>query len=97
GLTGLAALVAAARLVICGDTGAAHLATGYGTRSVVLFGPVPPRRWGPPSGRPQHRVLYRGGDLSTITVEEVLAAARDVATSPVRRRAAAPATATATG
>jgi hypothetical protein len=40
----LAALVAHARLVICGDTGVAHLATAYGNRSVLLFGPMPPER-----------------------------------------------------
>ncbi|MFC0005394.1 glycosyltransferase family 9 protein [Micromonospora siamensis] len=56
----LAALVARARLVVSGDTGVAHLATGYGTASVVLFGPVPPDRWGPPPGRSRHRVLTAG-------------------------------------
>ncbi|WDZ82217.1 glycosyltransferase family 9 protein [Micromonospora cathayae] len=60
GLTELAALVAHARLVVSGDTGVAHLATGYGTPSVVLFGPVPPARWGPPADRPRHRVLWAG-------------------------------------
>ncbi|BCL16833.1 glycosyltransferase family 9 protein [Micromonospora sagamiensis] len=60
GLTDLAALVAHARLVVSGDTGVAHLATGYGTPSVVLFGPVPPTRWGPPPDRPRHRVLWAG-------------------------------------
>ena len=58
GLEELAALVAAARVVVSGDTGIAHLATGYQTPSVVLFGPVPPGLWGPPH-RPQHRVLWR--------------------------------------
>ncbi|SCF27298.1 ADP-heptose:LPS heptosyltransferase [Micromonospora viridifaciens] len=53
----LAALVADARLVVSGDTGVAHLATGYGTTSVVLFGPVPAAHWGPPADRPRHRVL----------------------------------------
>lgn len=57
-LAGLAALVAGARLVISADTGVAHLATAYGTPSVVLFGPVPPARWGPPPDRPRHRVLW---------------------------------------
>ncbi|MFG2057414.1 glycosyltransferase family 9 protein [Micromonospora sp. NPDC048930] len=57
GLAELAALVADARLVVSGDTGVAHLATGYGTASVVLFGPVPAARWGPPPDRPRHRVL----------------------------------------
>jgi ADP-heptose:LPS heptosyltransferase len=54
----LAALVATARLVVCGDTGVGHLATAYGTPSVLLFGPVPPDEWGPPAGRRQHAVLW---------------------------------------
>ncbi|MET8141809.1 glycosyltransferase family 9 protein [Sphaerisporangium sp. NPDC005288] len=55
----LAALVASARLVVCGDTGVAHLATAYATPSVVLFGPTPPRLWGPPEGGP-HIPLWAG-------------------------------------
>jgi ADP-heptose:LPS heptosyltransferase len=60
GLSELAALVAHARLLISGDTGIAHLATAYGTRSVVLFGPMSPARWGAPPGRPQHRAIWHG-------------------------------------
>ncbi|ADG89338.1 glycosyl transferase [Thermobispora bispora] len=86
GLPELAALIAHARLVICGDTGVAHLATAYATPSVVLFGPVSPDRWGPPPGGP-HIALWAGipGDphadrpsdgLLRIGVPEVLAAAR---------------------
>ena len=56
----LAALVAAAGRVVCGDTGVAHLATALGTPSVVLFGPTSPARWGPPADRPSHRVLWAG-------------------------------------
>ena len=59
-LVDLAAVVAAAGRVVCGDTGVAHLATALGTPSVVLFGPTSPARWGPPPGRPQHRVLWTG-------------------------------------
>jgi ADP-heptose:LPS heptosyltransferase len=59
-LTGLCAVVACARLVLCADTGIGHLATAYRTRSIVLFGPVPPSRWGPPPGRDQHTVLWAG-------------------------------------
>lgn len=59
GLPELAALVAGARLVVCGDTGVAHLATAYRTPSVLLFGPTPPDRWGPPD-RPEHVVLWAG-------------------------------------
>jgi ADP-heptose:LPS heptosyltransferase len=49
-------LVGRAKLVVCGDTGMAHLATALGTPSVVLFGPEPPDRWGPPPDGP-HVVL----------------------------------------
>jgi ADP-heptose:LPS heptosyltransferase len=59
-LEGLAATVAAAGRVVCGDTGIAHLAVAMGTPSVVLFGPVPPAEWGPPPGRPWHRALWAG-------------------------------------
>lgn len=81
----LAALVAAARLVVCGDTGVAHLASAYGIPSVALFGPMSPALWGPPPDRPQHQVLWRpelagvdgaaGGphpSLLAIGVDEVL-------------------------
>jgi ADP-heptose:LPS heptosyltransferase len=47
--------------VLCADTGVAHLATAFGTPSVVLFGPTPPARWGPPPERTRHRVLWSGG------------------------------------
>ena len=81
----LMSFVASARLVVCGDTGVAHVASNYATPSVVLFGPVSPALWGPPP-RPQHVVLWHGdgtGDphgttvdpaLAKITVEEVTAA-----------------------
>lgn len=84
----LAALVARARLVVCGDTGVGHLATGYGTPSVLLFGPTPPQEWGPPPDRRQHRVIWHGEvsgastastpgvphpALAAVTVAEVLA------------------------
>lgn len=49
----LAALISHARLLICGDTGPAHLAGAFATPSVVLFGPVPPSRWGPAPLAPQ--------------------------------------------
>lgn len=85
GLVELAALVAVAGRVVCGDTGMAHLATALRMPSVVLFGPTPPDEWGPPRDRPWHRVLWTGrtGDphadhpdagLLEIRVSDVLAA-----------------------
>jgi ADP-heptose:LPS heptosyltransferase len=94
-LDDLAALVAHARLVVCGDTGVAHLASAYRTPSVLLFGPTPPAQWGPPAGGP-HTVLWHGdgsGDpwaverdpaLLRIDVPEVLAAVRGRLDVPVR-------------
>jgi ADP-heptose:LPS heptosyltransferase len=84
-LSQLAATVAAAGRVVCGDTGVAHLATALRTPSVVLFGPTPPAEWGPPPARPWHRALWTGrrGDphaaapdpgLLEISVDDVLAA-----------------------
>jgi len=89
GLAELAALVASARLVVCGDTGIGHLATAFATPSVLLFGPVPPAAWGPLVEPARHRVLWRGGRgdpwgkqpdpaLLRIRAEEVVAAARDL-------------------
>ena len=78
----LAAAVAAARCVVCPDTGVAHLATALGTPSVVLFGPTPPPEWGPPPERPQHRALWAGrrGDPHAPAPDEGLLAlsAQDV-------------------
>ena len=90
GLGQLARLVAGAGLVISGDTGIAHLASAYRTPSVVLFGPVPASRWGPPPDGP-HRALSRDGErrgdpfaetpdpaLLGVSVADVLAAARSL-------------------
>lgn len=86
-LPGLADVVARARLLVCGDTGVAHLATAFGTRSVLLFGPTPPQWSGPAIDHERHVVLWHGhapgdprGDqvdpaLAAITPEEVLRAA----------------------
>jgi ADP-heptose:LPS heptosyltransferase len=86
-LSDLLDLIANARLLICGDTGVAHVATAYGTPSVVLFGPVPPAWWGPRAG--PHKALWHGqsGDtfadrpdpgLLEISVTEVLATVADL-------------------
>jgi ADP-heptose:LPS heptosyltransferase len=87
-LPALTALISDSRLVICGDTGVAHLAAATGTASVVLFGPTSPHHWGPRGPAP-HAALWSGrsGDphaavphegLLSITVDRVLSACRHV-------------------
>ncbi len=44
---GLAARVAGARLVVCGNTGVMHLATGLGVPVVAVHGPTDITKWGP--------------------------------------------------
>lgn len=95
-LASMAALVAAARVVVSGDTGAAHLATAYGVPSLVLFGPEPPDRWGPPQDV-RHRVVRaaRGvaGAVPTGRVVDALLAvleATEAAHDRPGARAAAP-------
>jgi ADP-heptose:LPS heptosyltransferase/uncharacterized protein YjbJ (UPF0337 family) len=94
-LLALAATVAAAARVVCGDTGVAHLATALRTPSVVLFGPTAPAEWGPPPDRPWHRVLWAGGTgdpyaadphpgLLAITAADVEAALRTLPLAPSR-------------
>jgi len=93
GLADLAAEIAAARVLVSADTGAAHLASAYGTPSVVIFGPAPVEEWGPPPG--PHVALtdadVRRGDvfadepdpaLLAVTADDALAAARSLLASP---------------
>ncbi len=88
-LTDFAALIAHAAVVVTADTGAGHLASAYGTPSVVVFGPAPPEEWGPPPG--PHIVLTRAelrrGDafaaepdpaLLAVDAPEVIAAVRSL-------------------
>ncbi|MBF6208200.1 glycosyltransferase family 9 protein [Streptomyces gardneri] len=95
GLADLAALVAHAALVVCGDTGVGHLATAFGTPSVLLFGPTPPHRWGPPAAARHHVTLWAGeaGDPNTdhphpgllmVRPEQVLTAATGLLAERVR-------------
>lgn len=46
-LLDLAALVAEAGVVVCGNTGIVHLAEAVGTPVVAIHGPTDPVRWGP--------------------------------------------------
>lgn len=50
-IMGLAALIARADLVVCGNTGAMHLAAAAGVPVVAMHGPNDPAQWGPWSDR----------------------------------------------
>jgi len=67
----LASLYADARLLICNDTGVAHLAAAVRLPSVVIFASPDTTRWGP-LDRARHRVVYHA------TVAEVIAQADDL-------------------
>ena len=104
-LADLADLVAGARLLLSGDTGVAHLATAFATRSVLLFGPTAPSQWGPIIDPELHTVLWHGRDahpgdphgdavdpaLAAITVDEVLAAADPALAATASRTGSTPA------
>lgn len=105
-LASLSTLVASAALLVCGDTGVAHLATAHGTPSVLLFGPVAPVLWGPRVDLHLHRVLWSSratdptgdphGDapdlrLLRTTVDQVLGAADELLEEARLSRPRAPA------
>ena len=98
----LSQLVGSAALVLCGDTGVAHLATALGTPSVLLFGPSAPQRWGPLIDPDRHHVLWHeqpsdpAGDphgdqldvrLARVSAEEVVDAAHQLLSLPRARPA----------
>lgn len=75
----LADRVGRARMLVCGDTGVAHLATAFRTPSVLLFGPTSPHRWGPAIDPGLHTVLWHGdpahpGDPHGVDLDPALAA-----------------------
>ncbi|MBI3292753.1 MAG: glycosyltransferase family 9 protein [Elusimicrobia bacterium] len=78
GLTvgGLGALLERLTLLVCHDTGVAHLAAAVGCPTIVLFGPTDPQRWKPPVEwvTPLQAPTPK---LSSLPLETVLAAVRD--------------------
>ncbi|HZU96675.1 MAG TPA: glycosyltransferase family 9 protein [Planctomycetota bacterium] len=72
-LDDLVRLLARARVYLGNDAGVTHLAAALGVRTVALFGPTDPARWGP-RGRSVTIVRAPAGDLSKLDVETVLAA-----------------------
>jgi heptosyltransferase-1 len=72
---GLAHVLAAAALLVAGDTGPLHLADALGTRVVAVFGPTDPARNGP-YGQP-HAAVRGGREASVLAVSRAAAEALD--------------------
>ncbi len=83
----MAACMKGARLLVCNDSGASHLAAGLGLPSVVVFRRDERERWGPPDRRLHRCVLDADGQQS----DSVIAAASELmhlAAGPGRRSSA---------
>lgn len=65
--------VAASQVHICGDTGTAHAAAGYGVPVVALFGPTDPARFRPYASRVTS--LRAGEQVAMISTNQVVDAA----------------------
>jgi heptosyltransferase-3 len=75
------AAVENATLFIGHDSGPMHLAACMGVPCIGLFGENNlPSRWHPPG--PEHRPIHKMTGVSTITVDEVLVAARSILSAP---------------
>ena len=77
-LRALAATLAQSRVFIGNDSGVSHLAGAVGAPTLVLFGPTSASVWRPDGPR-VHVVPARRGRLAYIQVEDVVAAADNVA------------------
>lgn len=75
-LRDLIAAVSLSDLVLSTDGGLMHIAAALDIPQVVLFGRTDPRQWAPVS--PKCALLQHDGRADCISVDEVVAAARDV-------------------
>ena len=73
-LASLAALINRADWVISNDSGAMHLATALAVKTIGIFGPTDPQRYGPyPLNSPTNHVIKAPlGDLRLLAAKEVL-------------------------
>lgn len=84
-LGGLAALISQVDLYVGNDTGPSHLAVAVGTPSIAIFGPTDTGRWAPLDAD-IHRAVHQP-ILNQVSVEAVLAVARDLLERSWRDRA----------
>jgi len=79
-LQALAATLARSRLFVGNDSGVSHLAAATGAPTLVLFGPTSSSVWLPDGPRVQ-AVRAPSGSLAELRVEEIVAAAENLADS----------------
>ena len=74
-LVSLAAVIGRAEWVICNDSGPLHLAAALKVKTLGLFGPTDPRRFGPyPLNSPTNHVMQAPvGDLRLLSARDVYA------------------------
>lgn len=77
-----AELLRRCRILVGNDTGIMHLAVAVGLPVVALFGPTDPRHIGPFTDR--SRVVRCGDEMSSIPVDDVVAAAMDLLAEEAR-------------
>lgn len=61
-VAGLASVIGELDVVVSVDSGAAHISQALGVRTIVLFGPTSPLRWGPRAA--PHRAISLGLDCA---------------------------------
>ena len=73
-LASLTALIGRADWVISNDSGAMHLATALGVKTIGIFGPTDPQRFGPYplTGPTNHVIKAPLGDLRLLAAKDVL-------------------------
>lgn len=76
------AAIASAGCVLCGDTGAGHIAAAYGTPVVSIFGPTSPRTYRPWTAN--GCILHRGSSVEDVSVEEAVYEVGERVKEPVR-------------
>jgi len=64
-------------LVVTNDTGIMHVAAAVGARVLSLFGPTDPGQWAP-LGEKNRYIHGSGGDIRSISIEDVLRNAREM-------------------
>jgi ADP-heptose:LPS heptosyltransferase len=84
----VASILSHLNLVIANDTGIMHVAGAVGVPVLSLFGPTDPEQW-TPKGKLNRYILGSDKSIASITVEQVVATAREMlrlySTAPAER------------